>query len=512
MAFTSVGSGLPLSGATIHRDDVVVVHGGGVVTSTTDDGFLTISSGGSAANTIVGFGGFLQIYAQGSATGVTVYSGGFDQVMGGTESGGVIEAEGFLTVASGGVAEGDTIQSGAHATISAGSLLGATIAAGASVAVYSGASLVSATLLRGAAVDLGGVAYASGGYATLDRATDVLTIIEGGTSTSLQLAGDYTGDSFHLSSDNAVLAAGSDVAGTVISIACYCLGTLILTAQGERPVETLAIGDTVMTAGGQRRPIRWIGRRSYAGHFIARNHLMQPVTIQAGAFADGVPHTDLTLSPGHAMWVDGQLVPAWRLVNGVNITQTETVEQITYLHVELHQHDLLLANGAPAESFLDETGFRGQFQNAAEFATLYPNAAAMAPMQARLEDGFALQRIQERRANRAGVPPVVEPVGALRGYVDQAAPERVCGWAQDLDSPEEPVALEISVGDVPVMTVLANAFRADLRKAGVGSGCHAFEATLPVEVTGEIVVRRVTDGSVLARTTASTDWDARHAA
>jgi hypothetical protein len=276
---------------------------------------------------------------------------------------------------------------------------------------------------------------------------------------------------------------------------CYCPGTLIRTNRGEMPVEILAVGDTVVTASGEPRAIKWIGRRSYDGRFIAGNHLMLPVTIRAGALADGVPHTDLVVSPGHAMWVDGQLVPAWRLVNGVTVTQAEAVDSVAYYHVELHRHDLLLANGAPAESFLDETGFRGQFHNAAEFHRAYLDAAPLAPMQSRLEDGFALQRIQERLASRAGIRPAAEPVGALRGFVDNAGPERVCGWAQDVNSPEEPVALELLVDGAPVLTVLANGYRADLRKAKFGSGCHAFDLRLPV--AGTVTVRRVVDGAVL---------------
>ena len=293
--------------------------------------------------------------------------------------------------------------------------------------------------------------------------------------------------------------------GTIqtVAVACYCHGTLILTDRGERSVENLAIGDLVTTASGKHRAVKWIGRRSYAGHFIAGNHLMLPVTIRAGALADNLPHTDLVVSPGHAMLVDGQLVPAWRLVNGVSITQASEVEAVTYIHVELHQHDILLANGAPAESFLDETGFRGQFQNAHEFYSLYPDVPSSAPLQGRLEDGFALQRIQERLAMRAGLMPALEPVGALRGYLDQAGPDRVCGWAQDVDSPEEPVALEISVDGVPVLCVIANGWRADLRGAGCGSGCHAFDISLPV--AGVVTVRRVTDGAVLTMTTAAED-------
>ena len=270
-----------------------------------------------------------------------------------------------------------------------------------------------------------------------------------------------------------------DLDNVDLAAACYCPGTLIATPSGPQPIETLAAGDLVLTADGASEAVRWIGRRSYDGRLIAENPLMLPVTIRAGALADHIPHADLTVSPGHAMFVDGQLVPAWRLVNGVTITQAAAVDIVHYLHLELPRHALLLANGALAESFLDIAGFRSQFHD----ATARPGPA---PSQSRLEDGFALQAIQARLRQRAGAAPAAEPNGALIGYVDDAAPGHVCGWAQDSVSPETPVALEIIAGDRPVLCVLANAYRADLRRAGLGSGCHAFETALPLGLEGPI--------------------------
>ena len=183
---------------------------------------------------------------------------------------------------------------------------------------------------------------------------------------------------------------------------CYCPGTLILTPVGEVAVEMLTIGGMVVTASGLHKPIRWIGRRSYAGAFVAGQHLMLPICFKRGSLADNIPHTDLWVSPGHAMFVDGQLVPAWRLINGVSVVQAEAVDTVTYIHIELGRHDILLANGAEAESFLDDD-CRGQFHNAAEFYAHYPDAVPMVPFAPRLEDGFGLQRLQERIALRAGV-------------------------------------------------------------------------------------------------------------
>jgi hypothetical protein len=194
------------------------------------------------------------------------------------------------------------------------------------------------------------------------------------------------------------------------------------------------------------------------------------------------------------------------LINGVSVIQPQEEDEFTYFHIELEQHDILVANGAMAESFLDDN-CRGQFHNATEYHARYPNALPMVPLAARLEDGFCLQGIQERIAIRAGVFLSIEPAGPLCGFVDVAGPTRVSGWAQDEDSPEEPVALEVLVGDLPVVCILANGYRADLRNVGVGSGCHAFAFDLAPEFIGAVSVRRILDGAQLPLTEAAAAYE-----
>ena len=93
-----------------------------------------------------------------------------------------------------------------------------------------------------------------------------------------------------------------------------------------------------------------------------------------------------------------------------------------------------------------------------------------------------------------------------------ATATHICGWAQDTDSPEEPVALEVLSDGRPVLCLLANGYRADLRQTGLGSGCHAFDMALPPGLTGQIEVRRVADGACLPQTLAARNSDHRDAA
>ncbi len=160
-------------------------------------------------------------------------------------------------------------------------------------------------------------------------------------------------------------------------IPCFAAGTRIMTARGEVQVEELRQGDLVVTLSGKGSPlkrVRWIGERriDIAGH--PQPDLVRPVRIKAGALADGMPLRDLVVSPDHAVAVDGVLMNAGKLLNGVSIVQDLTATSVQYFHVELSQHDILLADGMPAESYLD-TGNSNQFTNAARLVVLHPDFA-----------------------------------------------------------------------------------------------------------------------------------------
>ena len=302
---------------------------------------------------------------------------------------------------------------------------------------------------------------------------------------TLDIVGNFSsGDFVVTNSDNKVII--TDAAR------CFAMGTRIATPGGKTPVECLAIGDMVMTRDAGAQPIRWIGTRSYAAPF-GNNHLVLPIHIRAHALGKNVPSRGLTVSPGHGIAFGDVLVPAWRLVNGVSITQAAQAERVDYLHIELDGHAVLYAENCPAESYLED-GCRHLFHNAASYTG--PKVLP-APLLPRVEDGFVLQEIWQRIAARAGILP--PPIGPLRGFVDELGPRVIRGWAQDAGAPEAAVELHVCFGGYKLARVIANRYRADLRAAGLGSGCHAFEFALPAGVRGEVEIRRAADGARLGQ-------------
>ena len=186
---------------------------------------------------------------------------------------------------------------------------------------------------------------------------------------------------------------------------------MIRTPDGELPVEKLRPGKQVITlVDGQEIPqtVTWLGHRriDLAGH--PRPETVAPIRIQRDAFADGMPHRDLMVSPDHAIFVDGKLICARQLVNGTTIRQELDWTAVDYYHVELDQHAILLAEGLPAESYID-TGNSGFFANSGAPLVLHPDltdetdyptreAGSCAPF---VWDEASVQPVWQRLADRA---------------------------------------------------------------------------------------------------------------
>jgi hypothetical protein len=146
------------------------------------------------------------------------------------------------------------------------------------------------------------------------------------------------------------------------------------------PVEDLQIHDRlsfyVEPTSSDCAKVKWIGRQTFHPAMAELVDYL-PIKISANALGPGQPFQDLYVSPDHAILFDGTLIHAKVLVNGTNIVQmTEWNGDVEYFHIETVNHELVYANGVPAETFIDNVS-RRQFDNYAEFETMYPNAQMM---------------------------------------------------------------------------------------------------------------------------------------
>jgi len=341
-------------------------------------------------------------------------------------------------------------------------------------------------------LDLQNLTFSAGDTVSFDDGTNLLTIKDGGGATleTITLDDSADGHTFKLVADtgNGTYVEESDFTP------CYLKGTRIRTPRGDRAVEDLRIGDPIVTMGGAALPLKWIGRRSYRDWLAVGNEDAQPILFKAGSLADRVPARDLYVSPEHAMFVDGMLIPALHLVNGVSIVKMRDVEEIDYFHLEFDRHVVIFAENAAAESFVDDDS-RMLFHNAEEYRRLYSNepsrrAEFCAP---RVEDGPALEALRRRLTARAARlrPDRKAAQPPARGYVDRATRTLVEGWA----SGERPVRLAILVNGAVVGETLADRRRADLKASGIGDCGFRFVLPRPLspELAHRIEVRRESD-------------------
>jgi hypothetical protein len=186
---------------------------------------------------------------------------------------------------------------------------------------------------------------------------------------------------------------------------CFLAGTRIATPAGDTVVESLVIGDVVLTADGRTVPVKWIGRQTFSTRFGTPEG-RRPVCVSAGALGDNLPIRDLRVSADHALLIDNVLVHAGALVNDTTIRRiplAELGDRFVVYHIETENHDVVLAEGAPAETFIDNVT-RRNFDNYAEYETLY--GACAQPM---------VELDQPRAMSRRQVPPTI------RGRIAAAA-------------------------------------------------------------------------------------------
>lgn len=149
-------------------------------------------------------------------------------------------------------------------------------------------------------------------------------------------------------------------------IHCLVAGSSVSTPTGARQVETLREGDEVSLWHGGQAILRKVLHRRMSAEALAQDAKLVPVKIQTGALGQGLPERDLLVSPQHRMMIsspvvqrmfdtDEILIPAHRLVGlpGISSLADGAAEmpEIIYYHLVLDRHEIILAEGAPTESF-----------------------------------------------------------------------------------------------------------------------------------------------------------------
>ena len=160
--------------------------------------------------------------------------------------------------------------------------------------------------------------------------------------------------------NGAIALDNTDTSPTTVYI-CFCGGTDILTPSGYRKVESLRAGDLVLNDAGEAVPILWIGQSTASRQAMRRDPTRRPIRIPAHAIRAGIPHSDLYVSAQHRVVLEDActelffgegrvLVPALHLV-GTIAESIMPEEAVTFFHILLADHEIVLANGLMTESF-----------------------------------------------------------------------------------------------------------------------------------------------------------------
>ncbi len=392
--FSGGGAVTNLSGGTISGTTGVYGQSNGTLTVVNTAHIVGSEAATNGRGVELSSGGLVSNQAGGTISGYTGVLGKYGATTV-VNAGSIIGVQNAVLLHSG-YANLVKIDPGAvfNGTINGGNLLGTTVISTLELASASSAGALSGLgstvvnfgsivfdtgadwLLEGNTAGLSGTisGFSPGDTIMIDGVTSTgknyaggtLTVSEASGLVSLTLPGNFTPSDFTVTN----VAGGADV-----TVSCFLAGTRIRTPLGDRPVEDLQPGDLVETViGGTPRPIIWIGHRHLESGRHPRPEQVWPVRVRAGAFSDGVPARDLYLSPDHAVYVQGILIPIRLLINGASIVSV-TRDQVTYFHVELARHDVILAEGLAAETYL-ATSDRRDFDNGGGPVSLHPEFSA----------------------------------------------------------------------------------------------------------------------------------------
>jgi len=358
---------------TIDTDGLLSLAGGGSFTQTggtttisgtlaTDNATLTAGmlnlNGGQVSAGILGIGGSASAFGFGSLD-TALNNAGSIEASGGILAVEAVNGTGIFSVDANAILNFDgSVASGQLVTFNGTSAV-------VELSDAAGFQGTIAAFSTGGTIDLTSLNFVTGATATVSGGT--LSVVSGGTTITLALSGVPDGTKFATTQDT--VRSGTDV-----TISCFAAGTMIRTSRGDIAAEALSAGDGVLTAAGEEREIVWIGQRDIDCRRHPAPERVWPVRVAAGAFGHGLPCRDLFLSPDHAVFVDGVLIPVGRLIDGAGIKSVRR-DTVSYFHIELARHDVLLAEGLPVESYLDHGG-RSNFSNAGGVMRLFPDFSA----------------------------------------------------------------------------------------------------------------------------------------
>lgn len=182
--------------------------------------------------------------------------------------------------------------------------------------------------------------------------------------------------------------------GEVPPVVCFTRGTLILTGDGEVPVEELRVGMLIQTLDHGLQPIRWIGSRRLAENDLRLRPHLRPVRIGAGTLGNRQPTTDLVVSPQHRLLVSSDianrmtgrrdaLIAAKHLVGAAGITVVQAPHPVEYWHFLCDRHEVIWANGTGSETlFTGPMALMSISQEArAEILEIFPELRSGTPPQ-----------------------------------------------------------------------------------------------------------------------------------
>lgn len=269
-----------------------------------------------------------------------------------------------------------------------------------------GISFVSGTLELGSGgAGSGTIDFAGGTMLQLDGTAPTGAIRHFGSGATIHFAAAPGAMSYDATTHVATFTGGQQLAfdaatapanlvfdstaNTVVT--CFATGTRIATPNGQRPVETLKPGDRVTLLSGQPATIRFVGHRHVALHDHPAPAEVRPLRIRAHALGPGMPARDLLLSPEHAIYAGGVLIPVQCLTDG-DLIAPVAIDDVTYWHIQLDRHEVILAEGLPVESYLDSDDHTS-FDNADEAPISLGFLTPCAPV---MRQGPAVQAVRDR--------------------------------------------------------------------------------------------------------------------